>query len=234
MAPPPPPIPLFSWTGVYVGGQIGYAWGNDHADVLRFAPAIPAGVFLAHNTFSDSPSGVIGGAHVGYNLQINQWVLGIEGTVDGTSLKKTVFVPFLANGVTETTRSEIQGSIRGRIGWAFDRVLVYATGGAAFGGITNTYAIPQPAFFLSNSFATTKVGWTVGAGLEYAITDNWSVRAEYRYSDFGRVTDHPFAAVFNPGVVLTSSHHFTQNQVQVGFSYKFNLTPPPVPVVAKY
>ena len=236
LAPPPPPIPIFTWTGVYIGAQVGYAWGNDHADLFQTI-AVPGAAFVAFGqTFGTTPQGVIGGGHVGYNLQINQWVVGIEGTVDGTSLKKTVFLPFF--GVNETTRSEVQGSIRGRIGWAFDRFLVYATGGAVFGGITNTYSAPLffGPFPLSNSFATTKVGWTVGAGLEYAITNNWSVRAEYRYSDFGHVTDHPFAAIAAapPATFFSSRHHLTQNQVQVGFSYKFDFLPPPAPVVAKY
>jgi opacity protein-like surface antigen len=89
-APLPPPVPIFTWTGLYVGGQIGYAWGRD--------PVSWSGISnddeLAAGTFSQTPQGVIGGAHVGYNLQYNQWlVLGIEGSVDGTSLSHTLAVP---------------------------------------------------------------------------------------------------------------------------------------------
>jgi outer membrane immunogenic protein len=132
-APPP-----FSWTGLYLGGQIGYAWGNNNASL--FFPT----VLLSSLYFNNSPQGVIGGAHVGYNLQINQWVLGVEGSVDGTSLSKGVFLSAAGTPATITTRAEDQGSIRARAGIAFDRALIYATGGAAFTGIANNYSTFPP------------------------------------------------------------------------------------------
>jgi outer membrane immunogenic protein len=230
-APPPvyiPPTPIFTWTGIYVGGQVGYAWGTQKANL-----SLPDGSTL-YNSYN--AEGVIGGAHVGYNYQVNQWVVGIEGSVDGTSLSKT-FVPgvdgvFVNNvgfvpgaGTSYTTSSPVQGSIRGRVGIAWDRALIYATGGAAFGGFTASYSTPYGYASLSS----TRVGWTVGGGIEYAVTNNWSVRAEYRYSDFGSFTNYPAAF----GAPVAVSRHFTQNQVQVGFSYKFD-TYAPAPVVAKY
>jgi outer membrane immunogenic protein len=230
-APPPvyiPPTPIFTWTGIYVGGQVGYAWGTQKANL-----SLPDGSTL-YNSYN--AEGVIGGGHVGYNYQVNQWVVGIEGSVDGTSLSKT-FVPsgdgVFVNGVgfvpgagsSYTASSPVQGSIRGRVGIAWDRALIYATGGAAFGGITASVSTP----FGYASRSTTRVGWTVGGGIEYAVTNNWSVRAEYRYTDFGSFTNYP--AVFAAPVAV--SRHFTQNQVQVGFSYKFD-TYAPAPVVAKY
>lgn len=224
-APPPvyiPPTPIFSWTGIYVGGQVGYGWGTQKANV-----ALPNGNII-YNSYS--AEGVIGGAHVGYNYQANQWVIGLEGSVDGTSLSKTS-VPgtngffFPAGGVSFTTSSPVQGSIRGRLGIAWDRALIYATGGAAFGGFNATYSTPIGY----TSLSSTRVGWTVGGGIQYAVTNNWSVYAEYRYSDFGSYTHYP--ASF--GLPIGVSRHFTQNQVQVGFSYKFD-TYAPAPVVAKY
>jgi len=244
-APPPvylPPVPIFTWTGIYLGGQVGYAWGQTHNHFVSSFPGF--GVF-SDDSFGQNPNGVIGGAHVGYNYQINQWVLGLEGSVDGTSMKKTVlFAPgaflapvgFFGSGLTATTRADIQGSIRGRIGVAWDRALIYGTGGVAFGGFNTSYTFFSPFFALggTSSFSTTRVGWTVGGGIEYAVTNNWSVRAEYRYTDFGRTTYAPFSTVFAPfGGGFTGHHHFTQNQVQVGFSYKFD-TFAPIPVVAKY
>jgi outer membrane immunogenic protein len=183
--------------------------------------------------FNNSPQGVIGGAHVGYNLQINQWVLGVEGSVDGTSLNKSVFLSVAGTPATVISRADVQGSIRPRAGIAFDRAFIYATGGAAFTGITNSYsAFPHnPGFLLQDSISQTRAGWTVGGGLEYAVTNNWSVRAEYRYSDFGHVTDSPFPAFTNG--LLSVDHHLTENQVQAGFSYKFD-TWTPSSVVAKY
>jgi outer membrane immunogenic protein len=228
--PPPvylPPPPIFTWSGLYVGGQIGYAWGTHRVDVDD-----PTGTIF--DSVSSSPNGVIGGAHIGYNLQIGQWVAGLEGTVDGTSASGNAFVP--NNGITVTTRSTVQGSIRARAGIAFDRVLIYATGGVAFADITNLYndttgfttTIPGT----SESISQTRAGWTVGGGLEYALTNNWSVRAEYRYSDFGHFANFPFTG-FPPAGPLSVSGHLTENQVQAGFSYKFTSNAP-APVVAKY
>jgi outer membrane immunogenic protein len=240
---PPPvflaPPPVFTWTGVYLGGQIGYAWANDPSDVVFFAPPPPPLPPITPptigNPFGYSPQGVIGGAHIGYNLQIQQWVIGLEGSVDGTSLSRSVFEP--VSGFTVGTRSDVQGSIRGRAGIAFDRVLLYATGGVAFAGITDNYTdvtgVVTGSPGATSSFSKTRVGWTVGGGLEYAVTNNWSVRAEYRYSDFGRYTDFPLAAFVPAGGTLFVRHHLTENQVQAGFSYKFDWLAP-APVVAKY
>lgn len=235
--PPPPPIPTFTWTGVYLGGQVGYAWGNDKPNWTVETPF----AFFS-DTFNDGPQGVIGGAHVGYNLQINQWVLGVEGSIEGSSLSKTVLVP-LTDGfgntgtITATSRSDVQGSIRGRIGIGWEPLLVYGTGGVAFAGIKNDF-VDTTGFFTgfpgSNaSFSKTRAGWTVGGGLEYAVTNNWSVRAEYRFSDFGHLSNVPFNAALLPGFTFDSQHHLTESQVQVGFSYKFDGWAP-APVVAKY
>ena len=231
--PVQPPIyvpPPFSWTGIYLGGQIGYAWGDHHETLVDSVALLPL-LFFGEN-FSNSPQGVIGGAHVGYNLQINQWVLGLEGSVDGTSLSKTVIVPVAGTPLTTTSRADVQGSIRARGGIAFDRALIYATGGATFTGITNSFSAfpPNPGFLLSESISKTRAGWTVGGGIEYAVTNNWSARAEYRFSDFGHITDFPFAA-FTAGRLSVTI--MTENQVQVGFSYKFDSWTP-APVVAKY
>jgi outer membrane immunogenic protein len=207
-APPPvylPPPPIFTWTGIYIGGQIGYGWGTDNGSLF----AIDSAGNSASGAFSTNPQGVIGGAHVGYNLQINQWVLGLEGSVDGTSLSGTSTFGVAdtlggAGTVTASTRSDVQGSIRGRVGVAWDRALIYATGGVAFGGFDTNYT--DPGGYLNvipgttSSFSNTRVGWTVGGGIEYAVTNNWSIRAEYRYTDFGTFTEAPF-----PGAVLSTS-----------------------------
>src|SRR4029450_11749093 len=117
--------------------------------------------------------------HVGYNLQIGQWVAGLEGDVDGTDFRRTSGLEPIF-GTFFRIRKDIEGSIRGRVGIAWDRALLYATGGVAFAGIEANYS--SPVGF--NSFSRTRVGFTVGGGIEYAITGNWSVRAEYRFSDF--------------------------------------------------
>jgi outer membrane immunogenic protein len=241
-APPPPvylpPAPIFTWTGIYIGGQVGYAWADTHEQVRGFAGFTGVGPIFFDDALGGSPNGVIGGAHVGYNYQIPGWswfsssgiVIGLEGSVDGTSMSRTVIAPDI--GLTARTRAEVQGSIRGRVGFAWDRVLIYGTGGVAFGGFRTDFSIP---LFGSNDFSTTRVGWTAGGGIEYALTNYWSIRAEYRYTDFGRVTDALFSSELAavPGTSATERRHFTQNQVQAGVSYKFDLFAP-APIVAKY
>ncbi|MGA7385392.1 MAG: outer membrane protein [Methylocella sp.] len=231
--PLPPPVPIFTWTGLYVGGQIGYAWGHD--------PVTWSGISnddeQAAGTFSQTPQGVIGGAHAGYNYQINQWVLGLEGSVDGTSLSHTLVVPvndFVGDtpgSITASSKPNVQGSLRGRLGIAFDRALIYGTGGVALTGFDTTI-VDTTGFFTgvpgtNATFTNTRTGWTVGGGIEYAVTDNWWVRAEYRYSDFGYTTDFPFAGQLPFADSFVSlRHHLTENQVQAGFSYRFDWTIP--------
>ena len=260
-APPPiyvPPAPIFTWTGFYIGGQVGYAWGKNN---VNFGDN-----FGDYAAFSYNTSGVIGGAHVGYNLQLSQFVIGLEGDVDGTSQSKQFngSLPFgstlvgggvisapLGGNININVNHNIEGSIRGRLGYAWDRVLIYATGGVAFGGFNGNVSgnfpggvlvggpnTPAPVAFGpfggSTSASATRVGWTVGGGLEYAVTNNWSVRAEYRYTDFGHSTifANSFITPFGASGAFFN-RHFTENRVQVGFSYKFD-TAVPAPVVAKY
>jgi outer membrane immunogenic protein len=237
-APPPvylPPVPIFTWTGIYLGGQIGYAWASGNNNFTGFDPFFGGGTFLSTSA-GGTPSGVIGGANVGYNYQINQWVLGVEGSVDGTSLSNTAVVAFPdGTSLTAHTKADIQGSIRGRLGVAWDRALIYGTGGVAFGGFNTDVSILNPAvpFFANGNVSNTRVGWTVGGGIQYAITNNWSVRAEYRYTNWGTLSDGRLTAAAAPGVFFNGNRHLNQNQVQVGFDYKFDLYAP-APVVARY
>jgi len=222
-APPvyTPPIPIFTWTGVYIGGDIGYAWGeSNYISSIGFRPSTAWG--------STNPDGVIGGAHVGYNFQAGpsfigtgNFVVGVEGDVSGSNYSKTFLSTF---GDSYTTKMDVAGSIRGRLGIAFDRALIYATGGVAFGGFTSQLRLQNGTGSWSND--KTAVGWTVGGGIEYAVTNNWSVRAEYRYTDYGHIDSYYGNANYNK--------HDTQNSVRVGFSYKFDTFAPLAPVVAKY
>jgi outer membrane immunogenic protein len=205
-APPAyaPPLPIFTWTGVYIGGQIGYAWGGDSYTVYS-----PVAVF------SDrfGPNGVIGGAHLGYNAQFNQFVVGLEGDIEGTGVNKTYASGFITYG----TRSPVQGSVRARAGLALDRALIYVTGGGAFAGFTNTYS----GVTGTDSFSKTRAGWTVGGGIEFAVTNNWSIRAEYRYADFGTFQDY----IARSSIGSYVRHRETENAVRAGFSYKFDTAP---------
>lgn len=239
--PPPPPVPIFTWTGVYIGVQIGGVWARDSATLLNPGSGpgvqnvngvlIPFAIPAVNFPFTVNESGVIGGGHIGYDVQINQLVLGVEGSVDGTSMSKSQHISAIPRlfEADLTTRSDIQGSIRGRLGIAFDRVLLYGTGGVAFAGIRDSY---NTVAFGGGVFdnARSRTGWTAGGGFAYAFTNNWSIGAEYRYSDFGHFSDASNIAFFSLSRV---DRHLTENQVEGRLSYKFDMFVP-APVVAKY
>lgn len=246
-----PPVPLFSWTGFYIGGQVGAAFGRDNAREVATPNGAGPDVLYSVGT----PTGTIGGAHIGYNFStqslpvLGQFagglsslpfiggfggaggVVGVEGDVDGTDYRSTANFPLTAGGTfSNRFREQITGSARGRVGIAVDRALFYATGGVAFGQFRETYQFAGAGLLITTDDLThTRVGYTVGAGLEYAITTQFSLRGEYRYTNFGKFTDvnSPITGAFN------TVHHEIQNRVQVGFSYKFD-TPPTAPVVARY
>jgi outer membrane immunogenic protein len=172
--------------------------------------------------------------------QFNQFVLGIEGSVDGTSLSNTavaVFpVAFGGSTLTAHTSADVQGSIRGKAGIAWDRVMIYGTGGVAFGGFSTnlTLAAPNfiPPFFATADTSNTRTGWTAGGGLQFAVTNNWWIYGEYRFSDFGTIRNGAFPNV-PAGVFFNGSRRLQDNQVQAGFSYKFD-TYAPAPLISKY
>jgi outer membrane immunogenic protein len=233
---PPPvftPVPLFTWTGFYVGGDVGYAWGYNTTD-----SSVADGI-TGSAPYSSKPNGEIGGVHVGYNYQINQFVIGIEGDVVGSNFNNTGNGYFTnvdggpVAGVYTSTRIPIEGSIRGRLGYAWDRALFYVTGGAAFGDIEHQYNDPYDEIGDPNNYRKTKVGYTVGGGVEYALSNNWSVRGEYRYTDYGHMTDYALSNDFVSGTT-PFDNHVQEHRVTVGFSYKFDMYTPPAPVVAKY
>ncbi len=218
----PPPLPLFTWTGIYIGGQVGYQWS---------AESSPQIYSLAGGTVASQPnynqSGVVGGGHVGYNWQINQFVLGIEGEVEGTNFEGSG--KFGTGGALALhTEINVQGSVRGRLGYAWDRLLIYGTGGVAFAQLESRYT--NTALGLDD-YKTDRTGWTAGGGFQYAFTPNWSFGLEYRYTDLGHTNDLLLAS---SGGTLGANRHETFNDVRFSASYKFDFSAPLGPVLAKY
>jgi outer membrane immunogenic protein len=209
----------FSWTGFYIGANVGGASSRNNAD-SDFGPLFPPFAILPPlapiftivpgqlDTLSGGGrrSGVIGGGQIGYNWQVNQFVLGVEADAVGTGLgsstasaSRTFGPPIVPITVTQTVavdfgRIDWMASFRGRAGFAVDRALFYVTGGGAvteFGGSTTTLVngpgigLPAGTFVAANGGSATRWGWTVGGGIEWAFSNNWSVAGEYRHTDFG-------------------------------------------------
>ena len=155
---------------------------------------------------SATNTGFVGGGQIGYNWQFSNFVFGLEADANWNRVRPSVGFnvpdPFLVQTLTGSYTTEIDwtSSFRGRVGLTFDRLLVYATGGAAIAGgrVNSSFTLntpitgiifPIPSSGTTNASSNfTRLGWTVGGGLEYAFTNNWSIAGEYRYSDFGSRT----------------------------------------------
>jgi outer membrane immunogenic protein len=224
-AAPAPIITVFSWTGCYIGGHAGFAWGRkkvESVDVL-----FPVGFTNGHHDVD----GFIAGGQVGCNLwQRDRWVLGIEGQASWADIDGSVTLPAVTTGQLATFRTDIDiiGSIAARLGYAFGatgQTLVFVKGGAAFvhEQFFATYAIaPVP----QQSDKDLRWGWMVGGGIEQALSSNWSLKAEYNYSNFGTKD----VSLCTPALVCdTFSIKQHIHLVKFGINYRFG-----GPVVARY
>ncbi|BCA95820.1 membrane protein [Legionella antarctica] len=203
------------WTGLYAGGNLGGKWGDFSAPVI-IETATVSGAVLGPSVqiYDVNPSSFTGGGQIGYNLQFNHWVVGAEGNINGHDLTASRTLvgaeisptsQFVA-GDTFTTKSDLQASILGRIGYAADNWFFYATGGVGF---TNVKFLADFVPAVDGGIATPYVygsqnhrltGGTYGLGFEYALTENWRMGVEGRYTDYGR-TQYPLNSV--PVVALS-------------------------------
>jgi outer membrane immunogenic protein len=194
-----PAAAAFSWTGFVAGVNAGYGWGD--AD-YRFADE---GYFNDDegDRFKHTVDGAFLGGHIGYNYQIDNVVLGIEGALSWSDIGKNTLSPYYDSDFFET-QVDWFGTLTPRIGYAFDRAHFFAKGGLAFGKVKNTLHDTDSGDVISAS--STRTGWTVGAGAEYAITDNVLLGLEYNYTDLGKVN------------VLTDTPEETNHSVDTSFS----------------
>jgi outer membrane immunogenic protein len=241
-APIAPPVVIYSWTGFYVGANVGYAWGN--ADTF-FNPLPTAAIFvnLAPQTLSVDPRGVLGGVQAGYNWQSGGFVVGVEADIQGADIKGDAFrnpiiqnngTPFPGAGfLSAHQRINWFGTVRARAGFtATDRLLLYVTGGLAYGDVdfaAQTDFRPVGTEQYPAAFTKTKVGWTVGAGAEWAFAQNWSAKVEYLYMDLGNESTIAIPIPALPPFQLGYGWKTQEQIARVGVNYKFG-----GPVVAKY
>jgi outer membrane immunogenic protein len=202
----------YDWTGAYIGAHVGYAWANTTVTELDFYSFSSFG----DTEFDFDSDGIIGGVHAGYNWQSGQFVYGVEADIAATDIDNTVdntMIP--GSGETFSTNIDWFGTLRGRLGYAVDRFLPYVTGGVAFGDIESSYNDP-----LDDNFAVasdTVFGWTIGAGAEYALTDQWSLRAEYLYVDL----EDSRGSFFDGADEFRYDFDNDLHVVRVGASYNF-------------
>lgn len=180
------------WSGFYAGVNAGYGWAT-----------------FDNGLGTDKMNGFLGGVQLGYNWQISSFVLGVEGDIQYSAQKRTESATI--GGIAFTGEEKIPwfGTARGRVGYAFDSVLIYATGGAAW---TN-FKASISALGATVSTETTKAGWTAGGGVEWMFIPRWSVKAEYLYIDAG-TTSLTLAGV-------TASGKLKDQIARIGVNYHF-------------
>ena len=243
-APAPVPVAIYNWTGFYVGGNVGYGWYDrnstliapDAASVAFFGPSLAAGALPS--TYAVNPRGALGGGQIGYNWQSGMWVFGVEADIQGADVKgsttiSTTGIPgFVPITGTATEKLDWFGTARGRVGYAANTALFYVTGGLAYGHVSHSYFTAAPLVGQSafGSDSRVDVGYTVGAGVEWAFNNNWSVKGEYLYVDLGSHSTTAFGVTGTPvGATLRLSEREQYNIVRVGLNYKWG-----GPVVARY
>jgi outer membrane immunogenic protein len=226
---PRPVVVVFRWTGVYIGAHVGGGRGFLDENATPF-------VFAA-STFSPLPASIgvggwLAGGQVGANYQIDSWVIGVEAQASwarftgSTACVAGVFpVPVVAGVGAATCSSKIDalGTIAARLGWAFDHLLLYGKGGAAWSN--DSHQVLMNTGDIQRLFSTneTRWGWMVGVGVEYAFTDNWSAKIEYNYMDLG--SDALRFADTSGTVFMDTNIRERVNVVKVGVNYRFGVSP---------
>jgi len=230
-APPPPPVPVFSWTGFYVGANIGGAWAhNNWTDSL----------FLTN--FNNGNNGrFIGGGQIGGNYQIGNFVIGGEWDFDWAGNNNGgngVIIPALGNTFLVTSNDRWITTVAARFGYAVNNWMFYGKAGGGWVGNNNWTVtnITTGASLSCGNFATNcgsnAGGWLVGAGFEYAFTNNWTVKLEYDYLGLGsRTVNIPATAPSVFAGDTFNSNNLNIQTVKLGVNYLFNWG---APVAARY
>jgi len=228
--------PVYSWTGFYIGGNIGY--GSQRSSFSDPGLSNPP---LSGPSGGETATSVVGGGQIGYNLQTGAWVFGAQGTFDGTGISGSHVNPLSqpplgVGGDILGTKTAWFATQTARFGYTVTpQALLYVKGGAAEArfNYTDIDSIVSAGSPYSGTGSSTRFGWTVGAGLEYAPTSNWSVFAEYNYSDF-RTAQTLFTYTAPNPANATPYVYKETNRLQtvlVGVNYRFGFGSP---VVARY
>jgi len=219
-AAPPAMATTYDWSGGYVGGQIGYGWGNTNAGPASFY-TYPAGDFAGSiSGFGFNTAGAIGGAEVGYGWVSHNLYLGIEADISASGIKGSYTDDVNRFSVDSTL--QWLSTARVRVGVPINRVLLFASGGLAAGGVRGDlhdfYAGPGT---INSSSSSTGFGWTAGVGAAVALNNRWTVKAEYLYADLGT---QPYNFVEPTGPLwshITTSAHTTASIARVALDYRF-------------
>jgi opacity protein-like surface antigen len=221
-------VVVFRWTGVYLGAHVGGGKGFKEESSVPFPFA---GFIYAPLPASVGVGGWLAGGQVGANYQIDSWVLGIEAqaswaSLTGSSTCGASILPVIppgAGGASCSAKIDTLGTAAVRLGVAFDRLLLYGKGGAAW--TNDNYQVLLNSGFKPLLFSANELrwGWMAGIGVEYAFTDNWTAKIEYNYMDLG--TDSLHFADTLANVFIDTNIRERVNVVKVGVNYRFGVSP---------
>jgi outer membrane immunogenic protein len=218
---------IFNWTGFYIGAHVGGGWASKDWDQTSSS----AGLLLDRTVSPVKPQGFLGGGQVGVNWQTGQFVLGLEADGSWTDANDCGVGFFRAAAFNGCNQINWYATGTARIGIAMDRALFYVKGGAAFADEEQNITFTTPAgvrTVVTDTPSEVRFGWTVGAGIEYALAPNWSVKAEYNFMDFG--TQNYTFNYAPPPLVERWDISQQVHIAKVGINYRFG----PSGVVARY
>jgi outer membrane immunogenic protein len=212
---PPMIQTVYNWTGFYIGGEVGGGWSRETTTVSSLpAAGFPVGTVLNPANLS----GVLGGGYAGYNYQINQFVLGIDGNYDGAGLTgSSTDISPTGNVLTHNEKMKWDAAITGRLGYAANNWLLFVKGGYAWAGFSDSTTIVGPAAGTASS-SDTRGGGTVGAGVEYGFAQHWSAKVEYDYVKFQTSS---YNITTSAGATPTRSTTSSLNELKGGIAYRF-------------
>lgn len=230
-APAPPPVVVYSWTGCYIGGNVGGGWERTAQTQIG---KVDGTAIIPNNNYGGSTgSSVIGGGQIGCDYQFaNNWVVGIQGMYDYGRISSSHVIPAFPT-FNSNVRVKDMWTVTGRVGYLFTpQLLGYVKGGGAWTSADYVVNGTVPVAFNSeNAFGVSRSGWTVGGGLEWMFARGWSVFGEFNYMDFGNKDVRFVAAPGLAGLADVVRTKLEVEQFLVGVNYKFNWAQP---VVAKY
>ena len=225
--------PVSNWSGFYIGGNLGYGWGDGNSD-FSFLPT-PVDFNVNNATLGARSTGVTGGAQLGYNWQIGSLVTGLEADIQGSSINGSARATSIIastgapdpNGSFLTSEHKLSwfGTVRGRLGVTVTPdLLLYGTGGLAYGHVdaSANSQFNGGIFEAPASVSKTKVGWTAGAGAEWMFAHNWSAKLEYLYVDLGSESAIGDFTPVDPLFKVGYNWRFRENIARVGVNYHFN------------
>jgi outer membrane immunogenic protein len=228
------PVPLYapaaSWTGFYAGANGGYAWGNDSK--LSAAACEYSGYYAAcdEGRRKLSPSGGFGGGQFGYNVQSGHLVFGVEADIQGAHISGSASLSLLGGDAFAHAISELDwfGTLRGRLGYAANNWLIYATGGFAYGGVKDTLNVGILGNARTAGRDETRTGYAAGGGMEYKINPSWSLKGEFQFIDLGSDKLYTEAHGYYAWAAASLKADHAYNTVRVGLNYHFGSTYEPL------